>query len=64
MLLGLGREEVDDIVREQGNVEITCEFCDAFYPYDAVDVAALFKGVASFASNAGREEGSEEMTRH
>jgi len=42
MLLGLGRAEVDDIVAEQGRVEITCEFCDAAYRYDVVDVEALF----------------------
>jgi molecular chaperone Hsp33 len=44
MLLGLGRSEVDDIVEERGKVEITCEFCDAEYHYDAVDVGALFGG--------------------
>jgi molecular chaperone Hsp33 len=46
MLIGLGREEVDDIVEEQGKVEIICEFCDAEYNYDAVDVGALFAGAA------------------
>lgn len=46
MLLGLGKDEVDSIVEEQGCVEITCEFCDALYAYDPVDVAALFKGGA------------------
>jgi len=46
MLLGLGQAEVDSIIEEQGSVEITCEFCDALYAYDAVDVAALFKGVS------------------
>ncbi len=64
MLLGLGRAEVDDIVKEQGSVEITCEFCDAFYPYDAVDVAALFKGVASSDSTAGEDDDSPSMTKH
>ena len=44
MLLGLGRKEVDSIVQEQEKVEITCEFCDSQYVYDAVDVAALFAG--------------------
>ena len=44
MLLGLGRKEVDSIVEEQEKVEITCEFCDAQYIYDAIDVAALFAG--------------------
>ena len=45
MLVGLGEDEVLDIVKEQGEVNINCEFCDAEYAYDAVDVAALFKGV-------------------
>jgi molecular chaperone Hsp33 len=45
MLFGLGEQEVLDIVKEQGAVNINCEFCDAEYAYDAVDVAALFKGV-------------------
>jgi len=54
MLLGLGQEEVDDIVQEQGKVEITCEFCDAIYNYDAVDVGALFAGAAlAGAAHAG-----------
>ena len=47
MLLGLGKAEVDSIVEEQGKVEITCEFCDALYAYDPVDVTALFKGISS-----------------
>jgi molecular chaperone Hsp33 len=55
MLLGLGQEEVDDIVEEQGKVEITCEFCDAEYNYDAVDVGALFAGAAhAGAAHAGQ----------
>ncbi len=45
MLHGLGKQEVDDIIEEQGGVEITCEFCDANYSYDTVDAAALFKGL-------------------
>ena len=44
MLLGLGSDEVADILREQSAVEITCEFCDSRYVYDAIDVATLFKG--------------------
>lgn len=42
MLEGLGRAEVDDIVDEQGRVEIGCEFCGAKYRFDAVDAARLF----------------------
>jgi molecular chaperone Hsp33 len=42
MLKGLGRAEVDDIVAEQGRVEIACEFCGRKYHYDPVDVGELF----------------------
>ncbi|WP_419715131.1 Hsp33 family molecular chaperone HslO [Caldimonas thermodepolymerans] len=42
MLRGLGREEVDGIIAEQGRVEIGCDFCGALYHFDAVDVGGLF----------------------
>jgi molecular chaperone Hsp33 len=42
MLGGLGREEVEGIVLERGEVEIGCEFCGTQYLFDAVDVGALF----------------------
>ncbi len=42
MLQSLGREEVDAIVAERGDVEIGCEFCGVQYRFDAVDVTKLF----------------------
>ena len=42
MLKGLGREEVDGILAEQGRVEIGCEFCGLKYHFDPVDVGELF----------------------
>ena len=42
MLRGLGREELDSIVAEQGSVTVTCEFCRKPYQFDAVDAAGLF----------------------
>jgi molecular chaperone Hsp33 len=42
MLRGLGRAEVDDIVREQSRVEVGCEFCGLKYRFDPVDVGELF----------------------
>ncbi|HSN32276.1 MAG TPA: Hsp33 family molecular chaperone HslO [Ideonella sp.] len=42
MLAGLGREEVDGIVVEQGRVEVACEFCGARYEFDPVDVGEMF----------------------
>jgi len=42
MLKGLGREEIDGIITEQGRVEIGCEFCGLKYHFDPVDVGELF----------------------
>ena len=42
MLLGLGREEIDGVLAERGEVEIGCDFCGRHYRFDAVDVGALF----------------------
>ena len=56
MLLALGREEVESILAERGDVEITCDFCNARYAFDAVDVGQLF------ASGATRE--ADASTRH
>ena len=63
MLLGLGADEVNDILDEQGKVEITCEFCDSLYSYDSVDVLALFRGGSSAQAGDGLGE-SGDATRH
>ena len=42
MLRGLGREELDSIIAERGNVEIGCEFCGLKYHFDTIDVSGLF----------------------
>jgi molecular chaperone Hsp33 len=42
MLRGLGRDEVDDIIAEQGRAEVACEFCGLKYHFDTVDVGGLF----------------------
>jgi molecular chaperone Hsp33 len=42
MLKGLGRAEIDDIVAEQGRVQIGCDFCGKQYEFDPVDVGELF----------------------
>lgn len=61
MLLGLGEAEVDSIVREQGQVQITCEFCDCVYTYDPVDAAALFKGVSDVQEQDSSDIGSKHL---
>ena len=52
MLLALGRDEVDSILAERGNVEVTCDFCNARYAFDAVDVAHLFASGTTQEANA------------
>ena len=44
MLLSLGSTEVHSILEEQGNIEVDCEFCNAHYVFDPVDVEAIFAG--------------------
>ncbi|HOV18413.1 MAG TPA: Hsp33 family molecular chaperone HslO [Ottowia sp.] len=46
MLKGLGQAEVDSIVHEQGQVEVSCDFCGQQERFDAVDVARLFTPAA------------------
>lgn len=38
----LGRTEADDIIKEQGSIEIRCEFCNKQYALDAIDIERLF----------------------
>ncbi len=47
MLRSLGHDEVMDIVRTEGEVEITCQFCNKRYVFDAVDAEQLFAADAS-----------------
>jgi molecular chaperone Hsp33 len=42
MLRSLGRDEVESILAEQGQVEVGCEFCGAQYHFDPVDAAQVF----------------------
>jgi len=42
MLRALGREEVDAVLAEFGQVEVRCEFCSRAYRFDVVDATALF----------------------
>lgn len=42
MLKGLGRDEVESILVERGEVEIGCDFCGLHYHFDRVDVGGLF----------------------
>jgi molecular chaperone Hsp33 len=40
----LGADELNSILAERGNVELTCEFCNRAFSYDADDVATIVTG--------------------
>ena len=44
VLEGLGREELESILEEQGQVSVTCEFCNRNYAFDSVDIESLLSG--------------------
>jgi molecular chaperone Hsp33 len=41
MLRGLGADEIRAVLAQEGEVAVTCEFCNARYHFDAVDAEAL-----------------------
>lgn len=41
-LRGMGYDEVMGIIESEGAVEVTCQFCNRHYRYDAVDAGKLF----------------------
>ncbi|MGB5132895.1 MAG: Hsp33 family molecular chaperone HslO [Steroidobacteraceae bacterium] len=47
ILQALGADEVNSLLRERGDVEVRCEFCNRDWRFDAVDVARLFAPGAS-----------------
>lgn len=42
MIKGMGIDEARSIIKDEGMIQVQCEFCRAQYAYDAVDVEALF----------------------
>ena len=42
MIRGLGQEEADSILADQGEIDVACEFCGQQYRFDAVDAAQIF----------------------
>lgn len=42
VLRALGRDDLESMILERERVRVNCEFCDAMFEFDAVDVAQLF----------------------
>ncbi|MDH5423373.1 MAG: Hsp33 family molecular chaperone HslO [Gammaproteobacteria bacterium] len=54
MLLSLGYDEVKHTVQQEGKIAVDCEFCNAHYEYDIVDVEQLF-------ASAGQPKGPDTL---
>jgi molecular chaperone Hsp33 len=54
MLVSLGQVEVNSIITEQGQVEVTCDFCNRRYHFDPIDAAQLFASGATFQVDGSR----------
>ncbi len=42
MIISLGKQEAQSIIKEQGSIQVDCEFCNAHYSFDSIDVEQLF----------------------
>lgn len=39
----LGEQEANQLLQEQGKIEIACDFCNSHYQFDTIDIALLFR---------------------
>ena len=46
-IVQIGESEANNIIAEEGKIEVTCQFCLTPYQYDSIDVAAIFKGATT-----------------
>ncbi|WP_447918475.1 Hsp33 family molecular chaperone HslO [Achromobacter aegrifaciens] len=51
MLRTLGQEEVNSVLAERGQVDVSCDFCGKPYKFDSVDCATLFSSSATPAAD-------------
>jgi molecular chaperone Hsp33 len=52
MIVGLGREEVEEILAERGDIEVGCEFCGLQYRFDPIDAVQLFVDAIQLGSGS------------
>ncbi|NNE62759.1 MAG: Hsp33 family molecular chaperone HslO [Gammaproteobacteria bacterium] len=52
MLVSLGKAEIDDIIAQQQQTSITCEFCNKQYHFDKVDLELLFQDEQTILSSS------------
>lgn len=43
LIEGLGRKEAEEILADEGQIEVTCEFCNSKEVFDSIDVDTIFR---------------------
>jgi molecular chaperone Hsp33 len=43
VLTVLGEKEVQKLLQEKGQIDVSCEFCNQHYTFDAIDITLLFR---------------------
>jgi len=49
MLLTLGKPELDETLEQEGDISVNCDFCNAHYRFDKIDIEQLFSPDAAVA---------------
>ena len=45
-LIAMGKDELNDLIHEQGSAELTCQFCDAVYHFDRKELEELLRSAS------------------
>ena len=46
-LISMGRAELEALIQEQGQAELTCQFCDRVYHYSKEELEELLRDMGS-----------------
>ena len=51
-LRALGRDDIEELIKEKGKISVDCEFCSKNYQFDEIDAASLFEDINTSTSTA------------
>jgi molecular chaperone Hsp33 len=54
MLLSLGKAEASEILGKEGEVSVTCDFCNSNYSFDKIDIEQVFNEAGTAPPSATR----------
>lgn len=54
MLRSISRQEAAEILQEQGNISVDCEFCGQTYEFDEIDIVEIYSDRVNLADSSTR----------